>query len=142
MKVKVGDKVRVIAGSDKGKEGNVQKVLRKSNRVIVTGVNIVKKHMKPSRTNETGGILEVEGSIHASNVKILESSNRQRTKTEKIVKKAEAEKEKETKKAARQEMIASVKKQAENKVAKKEVAKKAVSKAAPKKTVTRKVGER
>ena len=57
MKIKVGDKVRVITGSNKGKEGKVSKVLRNESRVIVEGVNIVKKHVKPNRTNETGGIL-------------------------------------------------------------------------------------
>lgn len=68
MKIKVGDKVRVITGSNKGKEGKVSKVLRNESRVIVEGVNIVKKHVKPNRTNETGGILEIEAPIHISNV--------------------------------------------------------------------------
>ena len=60
MKIKVGDKVRVITGSNKGKEGKVSKVLRSESRVIVEGVNIVKKHVKPNRTNETGGILKLK----------------------------------------------------------------------------------
>ena len=51
MKIKVGDNVRVITGSNKGKEGKVLNVLRKDNRVVVDGVNIVKKHVKPNRTN-------------------------------------------------------------------------------------------
>ena len=71
MKIKVGDNVRVITGSNKGKEGKVLNVLRKDNRVVVDGVNIVKKHVKPNRTNESGGILEVEAPIHISNVKVL-----------------------------------------------------------------------
>ena len=70
MKVKVGDNVRVITGSNKGKEGKVLKVLRKDNRVIIDGVNIIKKHVKPNRENETGGILETEAPIHISNVKV------------------------------------------------------------------------
>ena len=71
MKVKVGDNVKVLTGKDKGKEGKVLYTLRKKDRVVVEGVNIVKKHMKPSRMNETGGILEVENPIHVSNVKVL-----------------------------------------------------------------------
>lgn len=77
MKIKVGDKVKVIAGADKGKEGNVTKTFKAENRVIVSGVHIVKKHMKPSRTNETGGILDVEAPIHASNVKLVESGKKE-----------------------------------------------------------------
>ena len=73
MKVKVGDKVKVLTGKDKGKEGKVLYTLRKKDRVVVEGVNIVKKHMKPSRMNETGGILETENPIHVSNVKVIES---------------------------------------------------------------------
>ena len=71
MKVKVGDNVKVLTGKDKGKEGKVLFTLRKKDRVVVEGVNIVKKHMKPSRMNETGGIVEVEHPIHVSNVKVL-----------------------------------------------------------------------
>ena len=70
MKVKVGDNVKVLTGKDKGKEGKVLYTLRKKDRVVVEGVNIVKKHMKQSRMNETGGILEVENPIHVSNVKL------------------------------------------------------------------------
>ena len=57
MKVKVGDKVKVIAGKDKGKTGTVRVTLRNKDKVVVEGVNIVKKHMKPNAMNETGGIL-------------------------------------------------------------------------------------
>ena len=69
MKIKVGDKVRVITGTNKGKEGKVSKVLRDENRVLVEGINIVKKHIKPGKTNETGGIFDIEAPIHVSNVK-------------------------------------------------------------------------
>ena len=72
MKIKVGDKVQVITGSNKGKEGKVLKVLKKDNRVVIEGVNIVKKNVKPNAQNETGGILEIEAPIHISNVKVLE----------------------------------------------------------------------
>ena len=83
MKIKVGDKVRVITGSYKGKEGKVSKVLRSESRVIVEGVNIVKKHVKPSRTNETGGILETEAPIHISNVKVLDEVKKETKKSKK-----------------------------------------------------------
>ena len=72
MKVKVGDKVRILAGKDKGKEGKVTVTLRDKDKVVVEGINIVKKHMKPSQQNETGGILSVEAPIHVSNVKVIE----------------------------------------------------------------------
>lgn len=98
MKIKVGDNVRVITGSNKGKEGKVLNVLRKDNRVIVDGVNIVKKHVKPNRTNESGGILEVEAPIHISNVKVLTKETKKEVKKEVKEKKASKKKdEKESK---------------------------------------------
>ena len=86
MKVKVGDNVKVLTGKDKGKEGKVLYTLRKKDRVVVEGVNIVKKHMKPSRMNETGGILEGENPIHVSNVKVLTAKENKKTKEVKEVK--------------------------------------------------------
>ncbi len=86
MKVKVGDNVKVLTGKDKGKEGKVLYTLRKKDRVVVEGVNIVKKHMKPSRMNETGGIVEVENPIHVSNVKVITAKNEKKTKEVKEVK--------------------------------------------------------
>mgnify|MGYP003367582470 FL=1 len=86
MKVKVGDNVKVLTGKDKGKEGKVLYTLRKKDRVVVEGVNIVKKHMKPSRMNETGGILEVENPIHVSNVKVLTVKEDKKVKEVKEVK--------------------------------------------------------
>ena len=91
MKIKVGDNVRVITGSNKGKEGKVLKVLRNENKVLIDGVNIVKKHVKPNRTNESGGILEVEAPIHISNVKVLDK--KEEKKTEKKASKKKEEKE-------------------------------------------------
>lgn len=88
MKIKVGDTVTVIAGSDKGKTGKVTKTLKKENRVIVEGVHVVKRHMKPNRMNETGGILEVERPIDASNVKLAEEKKAEKkTKTAKTTSK-------------------------------------------------------
>ena len=80
MKIKVGDNVRVITGSNKGKEGKVLKVLRSESKVLVDGINMVKKHVKPNRQNETGGILEVEAPIHASNVMIVDPKTKQGTR--------------------------------------------------------------
>ena len=98
MKIKVGDNVRVITGSNKGKEGKVLNVLRKDNRVVVDGVNIVKKHVKPNRTNESGGILEVEAPIHISNVKVSTKETKKEVKKEVKEKKASKKKdEKESK---------------------------------------------
>lgn len=79
MNFKVGDKVVVIAGSNKGKEGKIIKTLRDENKVIVEGVNLVKKHKK-GNGNETGGILEIEAPIHASNVMIIDSKTKKRTR--------------------------------------------------------------
>ena len=79
MNFKVGDKVVVIAGSSKGKEGKIIKTLRDENRVIVEGANIVKKHKK-GNGQETGGILEVEAPIHASNVMLIDHKTKQPTR--------------------------------------------------------------
>ena len=84
MKVKVGDKVKVLTGKDKGKEGRVLFTLKNKDRVVVEGINIVKKHMKPSRTNETGGILETENPIHVSNVKVIESGVKEKASKKKL----------------------------------------------------------
>ncbi len=67
MKIRRGDKVIVTTGKDKGKTGTVLKVLLKNSKLVISGVNIVKKHTKPSRTSE-GGILPKELPIHVSNV--------------------------------------------------------------------------
>ena len=69
MFIKSNDKVKVIAGKDKGKEGVVIKAFPANERVIVKGVNIVKKHQKPNNANPNGGIVEMEAPIHVSNVK-------------------------------------------------------------------------
>ena len=73
FKIKSGDTVRVIAGDHKGTEGNVLKVLKDKNKAIVEGVNMVKKHTKPSAQNPQGGIVEKEAPIHMSNLSLLTS---------------------------------------------------------------------
>ena len=69
-KLKKGDKVKVISGKDRGKEGGIISFIPKKNRVIVESVNIVKKHQKASQ-NSKGGIIEKEASIHISNVEFV-----------------------------------------------------------------------
>ena len=73
LKIKTGDTVRVIAGDHKGSEGKIVKVLLEKNKVIVEGVNMVKKHMKPSAQSPQGGIVEKESSIQISNLSLLTS---------------------------------------------------------------------
>ena len=68
MKIKVGDNVVVIAGKDRGKVGIVRETNARKDRVIVEGINILTKHIKPSQSNPDGGIEKIEGAIHASNV--------------------------------------------------------------------------
>ena len=79
MNFKTGDKVVVIAGKDKGKEGKITKIYRDDNKVIVEGVNIIKKHTKPNG-NTSGSIVEMEAPIHASNVMILDPKTKKRTR--------------------------------------------------------------
>jgi large subunit ribosomal protein L24 len=69
MKIKQGDIVKVIAGKDKGKEGKVLQVLPAKERVLVEGINIVKRHVRPSQRAQKGGIIEKEAPLHVSNVK-------------------------------------------------------------------------
>ena len=78
MKLKKGDKVVVIAGSNKGKEGTITKVL--DEKVIIEGVNLRKKHLKPKNNNGTGEIIEQEAPIHASNVMIIDPKTKKPTK--------------------------------------------------------------
>ena len=79
MNLKVGDKVVIIAGTSKGKEGKITKTLKKENRVIVEGCNIVKKHKK-GNGQESGGILETEAPIHVSNVMLIDPKTKKRTR--------------------------------------------------------------
>ncbi len=76
MKIKVGDEVLVIAGRDKGKNGKVIKTLKNDNKVVVEGINIVKKHVKPNNGNDKGGIFDIEAPIHVSNVKKIEETKK------------------------------------------------------------------
>jgi ribosomal protein L24, bacterial/organelle len=80
MFVKKGDKVKVITGKDKNKEGIVLEALPKKDKVVVEGVNVVKKHQKPSQTAPQGGIVEFEAPIHVSNVMLIDPSNGEATR--------------------------------------------------------------
>lgn len=72
MHVKKGDKVLVIAGKEKGKTSTVVSVDRENNRVVLDGLNMMKKHTRPKKAGEKGGIIEISMPIHASNVKLAD----------------------------------------------------------------------
>lgn len=91
MRFKIGDKVIIIAGKDKGNTGLISKVIGKDNKVIVGGQNLIKKHVKPNANNQNGGIISMEAPIDASNVMFADEKNK-RSRTRKII-----EKKKETK---------------------------------------------
>ena len=83
FKIKVGDFVKVIAGSNKGSEGKVVSIIKKREKVIVEGLNLVKKHIKPNSKNPQGGIEEKESPIHISNISLLDNSvNKETAKNE------------------------------------------------------------
>ena len=79
LKIKKGDRVKVITGGSKGKVGDVLRVLPKEQRVVVSGVNMIKRHTKPGRT-EQGGIIEREAAIHVSNVALIDPKSEKPTK--------------------------------------------------------------
>ena len=71
MKIRKGDNVKVLSGNDKGKTGEVLEVIPKTEKIIVKGINIRKKHVKARKQGEEGGIIPVECAIHASKVNIV-----------------------------------------------------------------------
>jgi large subunit ribosomal protein L24 len=73
IKIKKDDNVLVIAGEHKGSKGKVVKIIKEKNRAIVEGVNMIKKHAKPSAQNPQGGIIEKEAAIHVSNLSLVSS---------------------------------------------------------------------
>lgn len=81
LHIKSGDTVMVIAGNSKGKSGVVTKVLLDKQRAIVEGVNMLTKHVKPTATNPEGGIEKREGSIHLSNLMVVDPKTGQPTRT-------------------------------------------------------------
>jgi len=80
MNIRRGDRVKVISGNDKGAEGTVIRVDREKNRVVVQGVNVRKRHRKPSAVNPEGGIIEFEAPIHASNVMLVDPKSGEPTR--------------------------------------------------------------
>ena len=72
MRIRKGDVVKIISGSYKDKQGRVLKVINSRNRLIVEGINMLKKHMRPDQENPQGSIVEKEGSIHVSNVQLID----------------------------------------------------------------------
>ena len=81
MPVVRGDQVQVVRGDDKGKRGEVIRVYRKKGRVVVKGVNIVKKHRKARSAEEQSGIIEMEAPIHVSNVMLIDPKSGEPTRT-------------------------------------------------------------
>jgi large subunit ribosomal protein L24 len=79
MKIKKGDQVIVLTGKDKGQKGEVLKAMPKEQRVLVKGINLVKKHRRPSATNP-GGIDTIEASIHVSNVALIDPKSGKATR--------------------------------------------------------------
>tara|TARA_B100000963_G_scaffold143275_1_gene124821 strand:+ start:110345 stop:110656 length:312 start_codon:yes stop_codon:yes gene_type:complete len=71
IKIKKGDKIKITCGEHKGSEGKVVKILKDKNKLILEGINTVKKHLKPNSQNPKGGIKEVESPIHISNVALV-----------------------------------------------------------------------
>jgi large subunit ribosomal protein L24 len=80
MNLKTGDKVIIIAGRDKGKTGKINKILRNEQRVIVEGVNMVKKHLKPDANNQSGSIIDKEAPIHISNIMLIDPKTNSKTR--------------------------------------------------------------
>ena len=74
MSIRTGDIVKVTGGKDRGKEGKVIKVFPVKESVLVEGINLVKRHVKPSSRNQKGGIIEKEAPLHISNVKRIQSA--------------------------------------------------------------------
>ena len=74
MRIRKGDRVRVLTGKDRGKEGEVSRALPAKNKVIVDGVNVAKKHQKPTRATMQGGIIDKDMPIPVANVAIVCSS--------------------------------------------------------------------
>ena len=80
MKIIKGDMVKVLSGRNKGKVGKVLKVDSKKKRVIVEGVNLIKRHSRPTQRNPKGGIVEKEGALHISKVQLMDVKNSQPTR--------------------------------------------------------------
>ena len=87
MRIKKGDTVQVISGKDKGKTGEVLRTLPYENRVVVQGVNLRTRHVKPTQEGETGRIVTEEASLHASNVMLYSTDQKVASRVEIVVEK-------------------------------------------------------
>ncbi len=81
LHIKKGDTVVVLSGNDKGQKGRVLEVIRKTDRAIVEGVNMIKKHTKPNAETPQGGIVEKEAPVHVSNLMLVDPKTGQPTRT-------------------------------------------------------------
>jgi large subunit ribosomal protein L24 len=84
MTVKKGDNVLVIAGREKGKRGVIDRVIAEKNRVVVAGVNMRKRHLKPSRSHPRGGIVEIAAAFSRSNVMVIDPATEKPVRAEKV----------------------------------------------------------
>lgn len=89
MKLRKGDTVKVLSGNDKGKTGEVMEIIPKTNKVIVKGVNVRKKHIKPRKQGEEGGIVSVECAIHSAKVNVVCPKCGKATKVGYVIEKGE-----------------------------------------------------
>ena len=89
MKIKKGDTVQVLSGNDKGKTGEVLDIIPKTNKIVVKGVNIRKKHIKPRKQGEEGGIISVECAIPAAKVNVVCSKCNKATRIGYVIEKGE-----------------------------------------------------
>lgn len=80
MKLRKGDTVLIIAGKDRGKTGTIEAIVPGLNRVVISGANAYKKHVKPSAKNPQGGVITAHRSMHASNVMVIESETKKPTR--------------------------------------------------------------
>ncbi len=87
MRIKKGDTVQVISGKDKGKTGEVLRTLPYENRVVVQGINVRTRHVKPTQEGETGRIVTEEASLHASNVMLYSTTKQVASRVEIVVEK-------------------------------------------------------
>lgn len=85
--VNTGDNVVVISGAHKGAQGIIKEVQTSKNRVLIEGVRMIKKAVRPSQQNQAGGIIEIEGPIHISNVKLAAAASKAKTAKKKVAKK-------------------------------------------------------
>lgn len=85
--MKKGDTVIVIAGKEKGKKGVIARVIRDADKVVIEGLNLIKRHLKPKSATEKGGIVSIPAPLHISNVKLAEKKVKEVKKEKKTVKK-------------------------------------------------------